>query len=141
MISEMSVNLKSMLVEELSSIAKAMKEEPDLSKKMFLFSATYGMVDRVMRLAYDRELLMVSLILNHAYNSFLARLTSFAQGDRAVPLTNKAFNRLADLMDELAVKMKNGEATSHVLEELNELSFLTTGAGHYMKLTGKLAKE
>lgn len=140
MITNINVDLKDMLVDELLSIAGRMREEPDPGMKMFLFSASYGMTDRVMRMAYDRELLLVSLILNHAYNSFMSRLTAYAQGDRVVPLSQEAFDALAELTEELALCIRDGTATNNVLEKMNEMTFLTTGAGHYMRLTGKLGK-
>ena len=138
MISEINVNLKEMLVQELISIAQSMREEQDLNKKMFLFSATYGVADRVMRLSYDRELLMVTLVLNHTYNSFMTRLTAYSQGDRVVPLTNDHFDRLTDLTEALSKAVRDGTPTQSILERLNELAFITTGAGHYMSITKKM---
>lgn len=129
-----SVELRGMLVEELEGVAERMRHEPDPSKKMFLFSATFGMVDRVMRLQYDRELLLAHMVLNHTYGSFMGRLNALAHGDVVVPLTQHHFDRLTELTEELAKEIKSGAPLHTTLEKFNELAFLTTGAGHYMRM-------
>lgn len=128
------IELRGILVEELEYVAERIRHEPDPSKRMFLFSATFGMVDRVMRLRYDRELLLAHTVLNPVYGSFVSRLNALAHGDAVVPLTQHHFNRLAEMTEELAKEI-NGCAPLHAtLEKFNEPAFLTTGAGHYMRM-------
>jgi len=130
--------LKEMLVEELDNVVHRMRHEPDPARKLFLFSAAYGMADRVMRLSYDSELLFVQNVLNHVYGSFMNRLNAITHGDSVVPLGQQHFDRLADLTEELSEKIKKGEPTHLTLEKFNELAFITTGAGHYMRMNEKL---
>lgn len=130
--------LREILVEELDNVAHRMRHEPDPARKMFLFSATYGMTDRVMRLSYDSELLFVQMVLNHVYGSFMNRLNSITHGDSVVPLGQQHFDRLTELTEELAENIKDRNSTYVTLEKLNELAFITTGAGYYMRMNEKL---
>jgi len=125
-------------VEELDNVAHRMRHEPDPARKLFLFSATYGMTDRVMRLSYDSELLFAHMVLSHVYSTFLNRLNAITHGDSVVPLGQQHFDRLADLTAELSEQIKKGEPTYVTLERFNELAFTTTGAGYYMKMNEKL---
>lgn len=138
---EIDTKFRDMLVDELSSIAKAMRAEPDPSKKLFLFSAAFGMTNRVMRMEYDQELLLMDLVLNHTYNSFMTRMQSLAHGETVVPLTEQMMDSLSDMTGELANNLSKGKSPYPTLLRMNEIAFLTTGAGHYMRSSGKMERH
>ncbi len=59
--------VKDELVKELRNVSRKMREEADPSKKVFFYSAAYGIVDRSMRYSFGKELLITNTILNSSH--------------------------------------------------------------------------
>lgn len=135
---KMNPYLKEELVKELKSISKRMKEEPDPARKLFLYSAANGITNRVMRLEFDSELLLVDTLLNIIYNSVNARLNMFMSGDRIIPVTREILDGLSDCVKDVAVAIDTGNSCYDILQRMMTMSFLTTGPGHYMGTTGQI---
>jgi hypothetical protein len=138
MIMNRNFDTTELLVDELQNVAKNMKTEQEISRKLYHFSAAYGICDRIMRLSYDRELLLISSILQATYNQLTTRQTAFTQGDRIVPIDGKSIDELADLVDKMAIAIQNDVRTQSILERMTELAFKTTGPGYYMQISGKI---
>ncbi|MCX6651945.1 MAG: hypothetical protein NT137_01110 [Methanomassiliicoccales archaeon] len=108
------------------------------AKKLFYFSAAYGAADRVLRLKYDRELLMMARVLQHTYDQFAARANGLASGEGIISITPDMLRRLADLTGSLASRIECNEEINPVFLEMVKLAYRTTGAGYYMSVTGAL---
>jgi hypothetical protein len=138
MVAEITFNSKGVLIEELLNISKNMKSTPDFHKKMFHYSAAYGICDRTLRLNYDRELLMVAMVLQHSYNMIIARGQALGHDELTIPLNPDDINHLADLVEKLAIAIRNDVATQQILERINEIAYKTTGAGYYLHISNKI---
>ena len=140
MVGGYEVDIDGLLVKELENVAKLMKEEPDLRKKLYYFTAAFGIADRTVRVRYDRELALVVQVLQNTYNQFMARFTAIGQGDRVIPLDAKMIDDLADLTEYLAKSiLKDQKETYYLLQKFNELAYYTTGPGYYVYLVNKKA--
>ena len=134
----MSPYLKEELVNELKSVSKRMKEEKDPSRKLFYYSAAYGMTNRVMRFEFDEELLLVDALLTITYNAVNTRLQIFLSGDRTVPVTPEILDGLAECVENLASAIEKDKQCYEILQRIMTLSFLTTGPGYYMAVKGQI---
>ncbi len=137
MIGNLNCDLKDLLVKELENVVMRMRETPDPSRKLFFFSAAYGVTDRVVRIQYDSELLAITHVLSTVYNQFMARGSAIGQGERVVPIEPEMMVKLADLTEQLAEHIKKETSPYDTLQRFIELSFRTTGPGYYMHIIGK----
>jgi len=130
--------LKEELVNELKSVSRRMIEETDPSKKLFYYSAAYGITNRVMRFEFDEELLLVDALLTITYNAVNTRLQIYLSGDRTVPVTPEILDGLAGCVKDLALAIDKDRQCYDILQRIMALSFLTTGPGYYMATKGQI---
>lgn len=128
--------LKEELVKELRNVAKKMRDEPNPIKKIYYYSAAYGIVDRTMRYNFSKDLLLTFAILNLTYNGFIERVKAISGGDQVVPLTKEQLDKVTDRIDDLAMAFKNNEDVTSILMDLNLLAYMSSGPGHYMQMNG-----
>ena len=131
------------LVKELRKIAEMMREEPDLTSKLYFFSAAYGAVRRTINIAWSNELVLLHVVLQASHNTISARLNQLKAGqDQPITLPEGLPGRLADLTDKLADTIASEQLDRpeflDILAELATLAFSTTGNGYYLYLKGDL---
>jgi len=131
-------HFKEMLVKELHDVTKKIKKETDLRRKVYFYSAVRGITERIMRLHFDSELLLTTIVVGMSYNQVNERVNMFVTGDRIIPISHETLNKLADYVDELADDIEKGRATYKTLEKIATLSYTATGPGYYMLETGQM---
>jgi hypothetical protein len=122
------------IVDELGIVRKKMRNVENPLKKMYYFSAGYGIIDRVQKLDYDPQLTFIHFVMNVSHQSINNRLNMIRSGEEIVPIPEDFFEKLEDVVSEIQMKIrdkKDGEVYTN-LEELVCLSFSTTGPGYYM---------
>lgn len=132
----MKIDLKKELAEELRNVADKMRHEPSPMKKIYIYSAAYGIVDRTMRYDFSKDLLLAFTVLNVTYNSLGERAKALQSGDQNVPLTIEQLNKAADLVDDLGGAFQNDDDIDGILKDIALLAYRSTGPGHYMDLNG-----
>ena len=135
---KMSPYFREEVVAELRNIGKKMKQEPDLSKKLFFYSAAYGMTNRALRFEFDEELVLVDAVLTMSYGAVNNRMQMFLSGDRIVPITTDITDGLAKCVSDLSAAIEKDEECYEILQRIMTLTFLTTGPGHYMAIKGQI---
>jgi len=128
---EIPKELKQNLLNELEFVAKKMKEESDISRKIYFFTATYGAIERVMRYYPNNELAITHAILNLCYNTLNDRVNRLRAGDAAVPLPQNWSEQLVNYTEELRKAIEKNQSTYPILEKFMELAYLSTGPGFY----------
>ena len=125
------------LVTELREIAKRMKETKDPEKKIYYFSAAYGITSRTYRYSFSRDVLLADFVLNTSYQALMQRLKMLKSGDTTVVLDDNIFNALhkgllmlADAFEEEKPK------TQEALEQILTASFVSSGPGNYLREKG-----
>ena len=125
------------LVKELREVARLMKETKDPEKKIYYFSAAYGITSRTYRYSFSRDVLLADFVLNTSYQALIQRLKMLKSGDKTVVLDDKIFNALnkgllmlADAFEEEKPK------TQEALEQILTASFVSSGLGNYLREKG-----
>lgn len=138
---KISDNYKKIIVDEFRSVAGKMKEMEDLSKKLYWFSAAYGVVFRVFNLEFDATLVFVHMILNAAYSTISGRLAAIREGkDETIDIPEGLFDSLQEVVEELAenIEMENEHDIFKNLQRIANLTYATTGNGYYLYQKGVL---
>lgn len=128
---EIPGELKKSLLSELEFVIQKMREETDVSRKMYFFTATYGAIGRVLRYFSNNELIMAHAVLNLCYNALNDRIHRLRGGDAAVPLPENWSEQLIDYLSEFKKAIQENGSTYPALEKIIKLSYSVTGAGYY----------
>jgi hypothetical protein len=124
---------RNMIVKEIDYIASKMQKAATPEEKLYYFSATYGLINRVVNFEYDDELIFLHFVLQQAYMALQQRLVALTKGgDSIIPLTEKHFDKLLKTTKELGKKIKQGEEITGTLKEFVILAYTTTGNGYYL---------
>ncbi|MFA6331497.1 MAG: hypothetical protein WCX22_00965 [Methanoregula sp.] len=137
MTTKREIFFKKELVTELREVARLMKATKNPEKKIYYFSAAYGITSRTYRYSFSRDVLLADFVLNTSYQALVQRLKMLKAGDGNVVLDDKIFNALhkgllmlADAFD--AEKPQTQEA----LEQILTASFVASGPGNYLREKG-----
>jgi len=125
--------LKEKLLTELDFIIKKMKEESDLAKKIYFYSAVNGALERASRFYFDRELLIAHAIMTLSYNTINDRINRLRMGDAVVPLTESLVDQLITSVSDMRQAVEENNTVYPALEKTMEVTYLTTGPGYYTR--------
>jgi CRISPR/Cas system CSM-associated protein Csm4 (group 5 of RAMP superfamily) len=131
-----SKNNKKVLLKEIQIVRKKMKEEKDLRKKIFYYSAIYNEISRLYNREYTPHLQFMHLVLNVSYNAMMSRLNMIAGGDTTIPFPDNFFDELDKLLEKMQENIKNEKDTYLVLEKISNLTYLLSGNGYYLSQKG-----
>jgi len=124
-------DLKERLLSELDFVIRKVREEEEVTRKLYFLSAAHGAIERTMRFCASDELLVVHAVLNLCYTTLLDRFNRVKGGDTAVQLPKDWIEQVLVYLKELRDRIAKNESTYPVLEEFIHLSYLTTGPGYY----------
>jgi len=124
------------LVKELRTIARLMKDEKNPEKKIYYFSAAYGITNRTYRYVFSGGVLLADLVLTTSYTSLLTRFQQIKSGDTTVSIDEKVFETLYEGLRSLANAFEEGTPIQGPLELILTASFSVSGPGNYLKEKG-----
>jgi hypothetical protein len=124
------------LVSELRFVGRKIAEEPDVSKKIYFYSAAFGVFRRLLSTDYDSSMVLAEFVLEVSYNTFNSRATAIRQGDVKVPFIEGFFDRLVAYLEELARRIAENDNIYPALERIMVLAHITTGMGYYLYVKG-----
>jgi hypothetical protein len=124
------------LVQELRRIAKMMKEEKNIEKKIYYFSAGYGITNRHYRYSFSGEVLLADLVLNTAYQTINERLKMIKAGNTTVEINDHVFDKLQEGLLKLADALESKKPVQESLEYILTVAFSISGPGNYLKEKG-----
>jgi hypothetical protein len=125
--------LKKNVLNELEFVIKKMREEPDLAKKIYFYSAVSGALERATRFHLDNELLVAHAIMNLSYGIINDRINHLRMGDTIVPFPDSLLDQLIDSVSELKQAIEEDKATYSALEKIMGIIFVATGPGFYTR--------
>lgn len=134
---KLSPEYRKILIKEMSYCRNKMSEEHDPLRKTFFYSGVYGVINRVLNIEFDPQLIFMNFIFASSYNMLN---NHFAQ-ESVFELPKTFFNSLCTYLQELEVKIGNGEDTYDILEKIVNLTMLTDGNGYYLYEKGVLKIE
>jgi hypothetical protein len=121
------------VLDELEFVIKKMKEEPDLVKKLYFYSAVKGSLERASRFCLDRELLVTQLITDISYAMINDRINHLKAGDTVIPFTEDLLVKLIEGVSELKQAIETDQATYPAVEKILEVAYVATGPGFYTR--------
>ncbi len=135
----LSQNMKNELINEINFVVKKMKDTSSLAEKLYFFSATYAIAQRIMNFEYDPELTFIHQVLQYVYNTVNGRITMIATGQQAqAGIPNDLFANLENSLAELAFNIEKGTDIYPQLQAMVNLAYSMTGNGYYLYLKGIL---
>lgn len=126
------------LVTELRRIEVCMRKEESVEKKIYYFSAAYGITSRTIRYAFNQDYLMADCILNTAYNGLMDRFKRVRSGDETVEIEPVHFERIQEGLRMLADAFEEETSVLEPLEQILTTMYSLTGPGNYLREKGLL---
>lgn len=124
---------KKNLLNELDFIITKMKEEADIVKKIYFYSAVNGALERASRFCFDKELLMATAITTFALNTINDRVNHLRMGDATVPFPENLMDQLITSVSDLKRAIEEDTTVYPALENAMEVTYLSTGPGFYTR--------
>ncbi|QSZ66998.1 hypothetical protein RJ40_05560 [Methanofollis aquaemaris] len=126
------------LVAELRRIELMMKRAETIEKKIYYFSAAYGITGRTLRYSFAEDYLLADFVLNTSYNGLMERFKRLRSGDATVELEPVHFERIQDGLRMLADAFESETSILAPLEQILTAMYATTGPGNYLREKGQL---
>ncbi|MDH5718723.1 MAG: hypothetical protein OEZ22_13945 [Spirochaetia bacterium] len=129
------------IVSELKSVKGLCESTETLEDKMYYFSASYGIINRIMNLYSDPTLIFIQQILQIMHKSITERLAAVRNPNVvSASVPDEMIDALFNYYDQLIKEIENNDNNKirEVLEKISILSYATTGNGFYMYLKGKI---
>lgn len=138
---ELAENNFQLLITELEEAEKLCNESEPVEDKLYFFSASFGIINRIMNFEYNPILIFMHQVLKEAHQAIANRLAAARnQGSLSNVLPDEFIEKLFLYYSELihAIKIKNSQEIHKVLEKFSTLSYATTGNGFYLYLKRRL---
>ncbi len=136
---DLSTENKEILLNEFELVLQKLKENVDLGKKLYYFSALHGIVRHIMNINYDDSLVYLHHILQSTHSAFTNRLNAMMNNaEKPIEITDQMINKLFSLVNELYKHIEKEKDYNSILEKMIVLSYATTGNGFYLYDKGLL---
>lgn len=129
---------KKELIKELRLVEALMKKEENIGKKIYLFSAAYGITGRTYRYSFSDDVLLADLVLTSGYQYLVDRFQRIKNGDTTVKLEEIHFKKIEEGLRLLADAFENNESILVPLKIISTTVFSTQGSGNYLREKGML---
>ena len=129
------------LVQELRFASKKMNEADTIEKKLFFFSATYGITSRINKMSFSKELLLTDFILSQTYQLIFGRYNQIKGGEFTIPLDEAIFKKMSIKVAQMADRIEKNEPFYDILEFFITVGYSTNGAGYYLLLKEQLTYD
>jgi hypothetical protein len=126
------------LATELRRVENMVRREPSVEKKIYYFSAAYGIASRNYRYSFSEDVLIMDILLHNVYNMMTERLNLAKTGNTTVALDQRIFEKICDGLIDLANCVESGENVLEPLKKITTAGFALTGPGNYLREKGDL---
>lgn len=133
---KISENYRNILADEIRIVRAKIDEDNDPRKKIYYYSALFGMTRRIYNLEFDPHVQFMDFVFNVTYAQILSRITAFLSGDTTIPVTNDFFIKLNNCLEKLENRIRANEDTYDLLEKIVTLAFTLDGNGYYLLQKG-----
>jgi hypothetical protein len=136
-------NYHEIILNEFKEVEKLCAEANSIEDKLYYFSASYGILNRIMNLSCDPTLVFIHQILQTTCQSLLQRLANskmtmpqIISNVLPVEMITALLSYFSELISAFEKKDENG--IRKILENLTNLTYATTGNGYYLYLQKRL---
>ena len=126
------------LVQELRRVENLMRRESSIEKKIYYFSAAYGITSRTFRYSFSKDILLTDFVLQGAYNILMDRLNRLKSGEKTVSIDEFLFEGICDGLKLLADEVESKAKLQDALEIILTAAYATTGPGNYLREKGDM---
>jgi hypothetical protein len=126
------------LVQELRRVENLMRRESSIEKKIYYFSAAYGITSRTFRYSFSKDILLTDFVLQGAYNILMDRLNRLKSGEKTVSIDEFLFEGICDGLKLLADEVESKANLQDALEIILTAAYATTGPGNYLREKGDM---
>lgn len=127
------------LAKEFAFSHEKMSESPSPLAKLYWFTASFNMAQRIMNLEYDNELLFLFTVCQTAHGQLAGRLASLSRGaDIGAGLPVDIFSKLEDIVLEMGKAISNSEDLTPLLKRIATIGYSATGNGYFLSERGDL---
>lgn len=135
----LSKEMKGLLIKELEFISKKMKSTDNLAEKLYFFSAIYAVAHRVFNIEFHPELVFIHNVIQSAYQQINTALSAASQaGQTIIGIPDGLFDAIETSVQEMTYGIAEDKDISHILQRISNLSYSTSGNGHYLFVKGML---
>jgi S-adenosylmethionine synthetase len=129
--------LRRELVEELRRVEAMIRQAPTPEKKIFYFSAAYGITGRTFKYAFSEDVLISDIILQNAYNMLNEHAKALSSVDNVIA-NPVLFDKICDGLRDLANAFESGGNVLDPLKNIATAGFTATGPGYYLLKKGAI---
>jgi len=129
---------KNELVAELKRVENLIRTSPIPEKKIYYFSGSYGITGRTFRYSFSKDVLVVDILLQAAYNMLLEQSNRMKTGEQTVAYDPAVMEQICDGLNDLATSLETGKSVLGPLETIITAAFSQTGVGNYLREKGDL---
>lgn len=134
-----SMEMQKKYTDEIRFVLGQMKRVSDHERKLYFFSAVFGMVQRILNFEYDPGLMFDFQVLQLVHSMLNARIIAIkARQDGGVSIPEGLFDSLEKALEELADSVDGGKDNYSTLQKMVNLAYIATGNGYYMYLKGMI---
>ena len=126
------------LATELRLVENLVRNEPSIEKRIYYFSAAYGIASRTFRYAFSKDVLLADLVLTQAHGLLVDGFNQLRAGSELIQLDSKHFEKICDALKELALKLEAGQGIQEPLQDMLTAAFSVGGPGLYLREKGSL---
>jgi len=138
---KISQEYKDLIVNEFEEVDQSLQSAQDPNDFLYFFSASFGILNRIMNIQCDPTLVFMHQILQSLHQSMQARLQAAGinqSSTMAFPIEFLA--KMKEILQQLrAAFMKGSDAETHsVLSRAANLTYASSGNGYYLYIRQKL---
>lgn len=137
---KISEEFREQIAEEFEYAHQKMSAEQSPLRKLYWFTGSYSMAQRIMNLEYDDDLLFLFVVCQLAYERIQGRLATASRGaDLGAGLPDDILMHLESMVAELGVAIKANADLTPMLKRMAVLGYSATGNGYYLWSREKLS--
>ena len=132
----MNEELRRRFAAECRYAANKMQSSPDPARKLFFFSALFGEAQRLLNLEWDRDIVLIFIVTQQAYNQINVQLPLLGS---VLPIKlETVFEKLTQNASNLASYLEKNEKKTRqeelcqILGRFAEITYVTQGNGSYL---------
>jgi len=132
---------KSLIIEEFEDVGRLLKEAKSPSDFLYLFSASYGILNRILNIQCDPTLVFMHQVLQSLHQAMQARLQAAGSNPlEPYPFPIEFLPKMGEILEKLRLAFLKGSESEicHELSRASNLSYASTGNGYYLYIRKKL---
>ncbi len=134
----LSSEMKTVFVNELKLVVENMRKSKTIPEKMYYFSASFGMAQRIFNIEYDPELNFIHNVIHASYGFINNTLQTISKGQSIPTLPPELFPRIEESIDELIALIEADQPIYQTLQKISNLGFSASGNGYYLYQKGMI---